>query len=1322
MIKKTELYIENRQVDLFGDEAFLLNFNVADISDISAKAASYSKELDIPATKENNITFSHLFEVSSEGYFNPLTKKTAEVFVDGVCVMKGFFKLNGMTIIDNEYVTYHGVVYEDSVNFVQALGDLELSNLVMPLTGVTYVPTGSTSNIIISQLNGTDYLYTPPTGPLMVPGRKYNVNYGYLTMTGLALGSLQAIDKNIGGNSPWQYTSPIGQTYTNTKVNAFVALQNITVKLTPNITFTTPKRLVWGWYKATPNGSGSYDHHLIQGTSFLGTNVTSITTPTPLAGVNLAAGDGIYLFIQEQWFTIPSGSAPVPPPIYIDASSQITGTATAQATSPTSSLLIDENYILNNINVATGSTNSDICFPLIDYNQTYPYSAVDDPNNTPEFGYQQVKVKFEDLRPAVFVKRIWDEIFKQNGYKYKSKFLDTNADIFKKLIVVGGIEEDEVETLQYKSVLTGSTQYLLGEPKQDLPSSTSSATANYTYKYRAFLLGGKVPSAVGSYWNTVINRPTYTEFLKVDYTDANRTNVSHGFSGLDYGNVLKANVAGKYKIKANLKGISTPVFYGNSVAPNAAQDITYRLVIEVLPGGSFTMDPSSFTAPKKWNQSKTITFKREPLKTDQPFELNFNETLDLQQGDLARVVLYASAEAQKDPNGSISLPYTSRTILDNTGSCYVEYYRCGTFIGYEATSITNMLPRGMKQSEFILNIAKMFNLYFEPDKQDPRTLYIEPRDAYYEDGRVLNWEKKLDYTNPLDISILPHDQAKNFVFKYDDDSSDYYTEQFKKFTTNGLTFGSYKFVSGDEYVSETSEVGPSFVSSYLQTIAGTNPSIAYTGITANPMVITKIIDPDSQKPEYTGKASKWIKEPRILIYGGKIQLPPYQYRTYQLVFIGNEPDGDEYKMDMPHYPYAGHLDNPIQPKVDINYYTDIKYLETTYWKNGFGNAYNYSISTTTIDLSQVTINGGLVVTIPYNPTNYYQVNANVDKYVKVVDLNNPNNYVIGRIYSSGATTLNLRVTQKNGTGIISSWKVYMYDIQMKYNLFNVYYKQQMIELTDQSSRLMTCKVHLTPVDIANFRFNDVIYMHGEYWRVNKIVDYDTSSDVHQTTKMELVKLLRAQTNTLIDYIQGGYLGIGGGTGGSTTTTGTISTGGTTPSVVQMGPAGTVGQFVSTMPSQLNVLNNSIVQDANGMIPTFFSKQPNMYTNIQDLKNVVYDISNNLNALKEVTNSAPIGKSIILTEEDAGRPYGVSEDIQQLYFKNINRRVLFMITLQDMASDGFTIAFSPYTGEDIAFVQILNENVNTHEIFVINVDHGITAKYDATRNIWNIQTN
>jgi hypothetical protein len=1337
MLKKTELYIEEKQVDLFGDEAFLLNFNVADITDISAKASSYSKELDIPATKINNQIFSHLFDVNSEGYFNPISKKRTELYIDGVCVMRGYFKLNSMTIIDNEYVTYHGVIFEDGVNFIGALGDLELSNLVMPLTSNTGQPTGVTQSISFTGYTGTDFQFQPPVGgPNPIPAKRlYNLNFtGGSIPSNIfgAYGTFQDIPK--GSSAPW-----LGINHNPSTIKAFVAAQDCILTLQPIIYMTGPSRSIRrGFVKAVQNSSGTWVHTPLTPPGLVSSSISGTQAPAPTT-VELNIGEALYYYFADSSGVNFAGSTP-PPPIQLSSTSltNISGTITLSLPQSNNNLLINETYIINNISTAVNSDNSDICFPLIDYNQSYPYEAktlTDDQTERPA-----VRVRFEDMRPAVFVKRVWDEIFKQSGFKYKSKFLDTNADLFKKLIVIGGMDEDEVESLQFERILTGTTSgttyYELIEPVQDNDVPSSGAITGY--EYNAFLLGGNVPSTgtTTSYWNPTVTRGPYVEFLKKVFTYNQATNAAHGYSGADYGYLLKALVTGKYKVQAQINMTSMPVQYGTggASAPLSKQGLRYTVVIERIKGGSYNNDPSLFTKPSKeqWadGKIKTYTFLRAQNVDPQDHVFYIDEVIELKRGDIVRVKLLASAEAQFDPSGTDATPYKSVTRLNisSTTPTYVRYYRLGTWVGYEATSITNMLPRGMQQSEFILGIAKLFNLYFEPDKQDPKTLWVEPRDVYYEDGRVLNWEKKLDYSKPLDITILSHDQSKNYEFRYMDDSSDYYTEQFKKFNTNNLTFGGYKFTSPNEYTTETQDLEVPFASSYLQRINGTEPFAQTLGTTAAPMVITKIIDPDSQKPEYDGDASSWEKEPRILYYGGKTNLPAESDRNYDFYMIGTEIDGDEVSIELQWYAYAGHFDKPLEPTIDINFFTDTHYLPTTYWNNIVGNTTSCT-STTTVDLAQLII--GQNVSLNKSVPAYFNLSTSVNKYVTVYKRNvdgsiDTSNYFIGVVVSNTTTSVTLKVVFKyyptnalgvpTGTTSFSSWKLQLTDVTMKYNLFNTFYKNQMIELTDQSARLMTCSMYLTPTDIANFRFNDVIYAHKEYWRVNKIIDYDTSSDINQTTKVELIKILRADTSALIDYIQGGYLGIAGGTGGGVSTGGG-STGGVTPAVVGMAPNGNLGNFTNATQELLGLRSNSITLDAQGLAPRFFEKEATVETGINDLRYELAAQELRIDLALSQSEIKPIGESITYTDENAGNQT-LDGRYSQVYFDVTARNILFIITLQDVAAvDGFTVHFDALNATTTTFMQIENGNATTNEIFVINEDNSVVAKYDGTKELW-----
>lgn len=74
------------------------------------------------------------------------------------------------------------------------------------------------------------------------------------------------------------------------------------------------------------------------------------------------------------------------------------------------------------------------------------------------------------------------------------------------------------------------------------------------------------------------------------------------------------------------------------------------------------------------------------------------------------------------------------------------------------------------------------------------------------------------------------------------------------------------------------------------------------------------------------------------------------------------------------------------------------------------------------------------------------------------------------------------------------------------NLFYNYYQNLMIELSDKNSRIVNAYFNLNSIDISQFYFSDLIFMRIDadenYYRVNKIIDYDPSLSV--STQVELL--------------------------------------------------------------------------------------------------------------------------------------------------------------------------------------------------------------------------
>lgn len=73
------------------------------------------------------------------------------------------------------------------------------------------------------------------------------------------------------------------------------------------------------------------------------------------------------------------------------------------------------------------------------------------------------------------------------------------------------------------------------------------------------------------------------------------------------------------------------------------------------------------------------------------------------------------------------------------------------------------------------------------------------------------------------------------------------------------------------------------------------------------------------------------------------------------------------------------------------------------------------------------------------------------------------------------------------------------------NMFNVYWSWYMSEITDKDSKMFLGKLKLTPQDIAQLDFKNLIFMLGVLWRLHKVNDYNTSGD--EVTNCELLKVI-----------------------------------------------------------------------------------------------------------------------------------------------------------------------------------------------------------------------
>jgi hypothetical protein len=73
------------------------------------------------------------------------------------------------------------------------------------------------------------------------------------------------------------------------------------------------------------------------------------------------------------------------------------------------------------------------------------------------------------------------------------------------------------------------------------------------------------------------------------------------------------------------------------------------------------------------------------------------------------------------------------------------------------------------------------------------------------------------------------------------------------------------------------------------------------------------------------------------------------------------------------------------------------------------------------------------------------------------------------------------------------------------NLFNDYWSGYIAEIADKDSKLLSCHVYLNDLDIAQLDFSKPVFIDGVLWRINKVMDYDSTSG--ELTKVELLKVI-----------------------------------------------------------------------------------------------------------------------------------------------------------------------------------------------------------------------
>jgi len=289
-------------------------------------------------------------------------------------------------------------------------------------------------------------------------------------------------------------------------------------------------------------------------------------------------------------------------------------------------------------------------------------------------------------------------------------------------------------------------------------------------------------------------------------------------------------------------------------------------------------------------------------------------------------------EYREDRNALTSLPSGSTIFWE----CLENPVSLGTI------DMRTALPADVKQSDLLVDLQKMFNLYFMPDAKDPKLLYIEPFKDFYTSTAV-DWSQKSDENQEQVLTNGDPNQYKSLIFKYKD-MGDYLSKTYKssyplaKEGYGGRQFLTQNFYGKSEFVCET--------------VAGTLIPASFT----TDKVIGRAWDLEG------GTSSGTVKQLNVGYRIAQYNLISQGTTSwfYQLGVSGSFATGQY----VPSVPFVSHIDNPYVPTEDLAFgiprqvfynATTASGTTITYTNNNLYNKYwlNYITETTSKEALQL---------------------------------------------------------------------------------------------------------------------------------------------------------------------------------------------------------------------------------------------------------------------------------------------------------------------------------------------------------------------------------
>ena len=433
------------------------------------------------------------------------------------------------------------------------------------------------------------------------------------------------------------------------------------------------------------------------------------------------------------------------------------------------------------------------------YNHNYTKENVANSfSHTYQDGYKYVLPWIEtnnfdiwELLPGIYAKQYWDRIHEQAGYEYEWDELSAVTTQFDKMIIPYSGDKKKL-TEEYKDFVrviaenTGTTQTGLGSANgpanisnipltnielsneiQDDQGYYNPLTSRYTSVFPTF-----TPNVLN--WEITINFDVI--MLNQEATDVELINPSFNTIRPILKVLNNANaVRGLLDVQMTSLGSSITV-------QNVCELINDNKQIRLNGDENYAWGPGETQIA---NCSATVVIQATNILVGDILRLTI-DAISIQNAAFWRIV------------GTNSTARMYPKITVNSATVNISPNYDNGIIPGGPVLMDKLVPRKVKQSDFIKSIYQKYNLFAEIDPQDPNKIIYTSRDKYYDDGVLKDWTFKKHKNKEQTIQFVPEISTKKLILSYKDDDSDFYLKSYKEETAE--TYGQIEVEFDNENV------------------------------------------------------------------------------------------------------------------------------------------------------------------------------------------------------------------------------------------------------------------------------------------------------------------------------------------------------------------------------------------------------------------------------------------------------------------------------------------------------------------------------------------